>query len=121
MGYSDPDFTIRREACMPPTTAGATTEGSKFRSFQKMRLKKAHAAVVVAGTATTHAYTIKNGTTSVGLITLSTNVAGVEVSSGVINSTVEAMDQVSATSGADATGTAQIVYEFEVLPDAVKS
>lgn len=121
MAYDNPDYTIRREHCSPPTTAGATTEGSKFQHFQAIRLKKAHAIVITAGTATTHAYTIKNGTTSVGLITLSTSAAGVVASSGAIDSTVTSMAKVSATSGADATGVAQIVYEFEVTPDAVES
>ena len=47
--YSDPNYAVRREYCSPPTTAGATTEGAKFRSFQKMKLKKVHAAVIVCG------------------------------------------------------------------------
>ena len=121
MAYDDPDFTVRREACMPPTTAGATTEGAKFRAFQKFRLKKVHAAVITAGTATTHGYDVYHGTTSIGTIALSTSAAGVTASSAALNRTVGSLEQVSVKSLADATGVAQIVYEFEMLPDAVQS
>lgn len=119
--YSDPNYAVRREFCTPPTTAGATTEGAKFRSFQKMLLKKVHAAVIVAGTATTHGYNVFNGTTSIGTIALSTSGTNITASSALLNSEVAALGQVSVKSLADATGTAQIVYEFEVQPDAVQS
>lgn len=121
MGYSDPNFTIRREACMPPTTAGATTEGSKFRSFQKARLVKAHATVITAGTNAGHGYTIRHGTTSIGTISLGTSAADTDASSGLLNRELASMDQISAVSLVDATGVAQIVYELEILPDAVQS
>lgn len=119
--YSDANAVIRREHCAPPTTAGATTEGAKFRSFQKMRLKAAHAVVVTAGTATTHGYDIYHGTTSIGTIALSTSAAGVTASSAALNRTVASLEQVSVKSLADETGVAQIVYEYEVLPDAVQT
>ena len=120
MGYADPNFTVRREA-QAITTAGATTEGAKFRSFQAMRLKKVHAAVITAGTATTHGYNVFHGTTSIGAIALSTSVAGVVASSAVLDRTVASMEQVSVKSLADATGVSQIVFEYEVTPDAVVS
>lgn len=55
MSYADANFTITREAIFT-TTAGATTEGAKFRSFQRAKLKKVHAAVLVAGTNAGHGY-----------------------------------------------------------------
>lgn len=119
--YSDPNCTIRREYCAPPTTAGATTEGAKFRSFQKMRLKAAHAVVITAGTATTHGYDVYHGTTSIGTIALSTSAAGVAASSATLDRPVASLEQVSVKSLADATGVAQIVYEFEVVSDAVQT
>lgn len=121
MAYDDPDFTIRREHCCPPTTAGATTEGAKFRQYQKFLLKRAHAAVITAGTATTHGYDVYVGTTSVGTIALGTSGTNVSASSAVLNQSVSALQQVSVKSLADATGVAQIVYEFETQPDAVQS
>ncbi len=119
--YNDPNRVIRREYCAPPTTAGATTEGAKFRSFQAMRLKKVHAAVITAGTATAHGYDVYHGTSSIGTISLGTSAAGVEASSGLLNRDVESLDQISVKSLADATGVAQIVYEFHVRDDAVQT
>lgn len=120
MAYDDPEFTIRREAAAI-TTAGATTEGAKFRSFQKMRLKKVHAAVITAGTATTHGYDVYHGTASIGTIALSTSTAGVTASSALLDETVGSLEQVSVKSLADATGVAHIVYEYEVTTDSVQS
>lgn len=116
--YNDPSVLLRREYCAPPTTAGATTEGAKFRSFQAIRLKKVHATVITAGTATTHGYDVYHGTTSIGTIALSTSAAGVDASSALLNRDVESMDQLSVKSLADAAGVAQIVYEFQVREDA---
>lgn len=119
--YADPQLNITREYCAPPTTAGATTEGSKFRHFQAIKLKKAHAVVITAGTATTHGYDIYHGTTSIGTIALSTSAAGVVAHSATLNRDVASMEQVSAKSLADAAGVAQIVYEFDLSPDAVET
>jgi hypothetical protein len=124
MSYSDPNHTVRREHFAGATTAGATTTGLKFRSFQAMRLKNVHVAVLVAGTATTHKLDVMKGTTSVGTIALSTNTAGYTASAdtsgpGLDVDFASLTDELSVKSGADATGTAQVIYEFEVLPSAV--
>lgn len=119
--YSEGNSSVRREHCCPPTTAGATTEGSKFRQFQKFKLKAAHVVVVTAGTATTHGYDIYHGTTSIGTIALSTSTAGTVGHSATLNEVVASMEQVSAKSLADATGVGQIVYEYEVLHDAAQT
>lgn len=121
MAYSDANYAVRREHCTPPTTAGATTNGGKFRSFQKILLKKVHAAVVTAGTNAGHGYNVFNGTTSIGSISLGTSGTNVTASSGLLNSEVASMGQLSVTSLVDATGVAQIVYEFEVQHDAVQT
>jgi len=122
MSYDSPDYLIRREQSMAPTTAGATTEGAKFRSFQAMKLKKVHAAVITAGTHADHGYDVYvNGTTSVGTISLGTAAAKALASSALLDLNVATMDQVSVKSLADVVGVAQIVYEFEVRPDAVES
>lgn len=119
--YSEANATIRREHCCPPTTAGATTEGSKFRQFQKFRLKAAHAVVVTAGTNAGHGYDIYHGTTSIGTIALGTAAAGSTGSSGTLDRAVASLEQVSAKSLVDATGVAQIVYEYETASDAVQT
>lgn len=120
MPYDDPDFQIRREADRI-TIAGATTEGAKFRSFQAMRLKKVHATVITAGTATTHGYDVYHGTTSIGTIALSTSTAGANASSALLDRAVPSREQVSVKSLADAVGVAHIVYEYEITSDAVQS
>src|SRR4051812_29879009 len=111
--YSGANARVRREASLL-ATAGATTEMCKFRNFQRVKLKAVHAAVVTAGTATTHGYNVFHGTTSIGTIALSTSVAGAVAHSATLNEVVESMEQISVKSLADATGVAQIVYEFEV-------
>lgn len=120
MGYSDPNFTVRREDCGAAGGA-ATTEYNKFATFQKKRLKKVHALVTLAGTATAHKFDVYHGTTSIGTIALSTSTAGSVGHSGLLDRTVDTMEQISVKSGADAVGTALIVYEYEVTPDAVLS
>lgn len=120
MGYSDPNFTIRREA-QAITTAGATTEGAKFRAFQAFKLKKVHVAVITAGTAAGHGYDVYHGTTSVGTIPVGTAAAGAVAHSALLDLAVGSMEQVSVKSLVDTVGVAQVVYEFEVTPDAVAS
>lgn len=121
MSYDSPDYTINREYFAGESTAGATTESLKFRVFQKAVLKKVHAVVTVAGTATTHKLDVMHGTTSIGVITLSTSTAGVSASSALLNRDVPSLEQVSVKTGADATGKAHVVYEYEVASDAVSS
>lgn len=120
MAYDSPDYLIRRES-NNIAPAGATTESAKFRHFQAIRLKKAHAAVITAGTAAGHGYDVFHGTSSIGTIALGTSAAGVTVSSPLLDRIVGSLNQVSVKSLADATGSAHIVYEFEVTPDAVES
>lgn len=120
MAYDSPNSVIRRENSQI-TVAGATTEGAKYRHFQQIKLKAVHAAVITAGTATTHGYDVYRGTTSVGTIALGTSTAGATADSATLNLTVTTMQQISVKSLADATGVAHIVYEFEVLPDAVQT
>lgn len=117
MAYDAPNYAVRREHCCPPTTAGATTKGSKFAQFQAFRLKRAHARVMTAGTNAGHGYDIYVGTTSVGTISLGTSGTNVTASSGTLTNTVTSLQEVSANSLVDATGVAQIIYEYEMLHD----
>lgn len=126
MSYDAPNYNVRQEYFAGEAGGGATTEYCKFRRFQKSRLKKVHASVTTAGTATAHGFDVYQGTTSIGTIALSTTAAAgaagaVSASSGLLDVTIAAGQQVSVKSLADATGKAHIVYEFETLPDAVQS
>ena len=115
--YDHPHYTVRREHSIR-ATAGATTEFGIRRQWNPVKLKAAHAVVLVAGTATTHGYDIFNGTDSVGTISLGTSTAGSIASSVTLNSEVLANDTISIKSLADATGTADVVLEYEVSPGA---
>jgi len=126
MPYDDPDFSIRRENFAGEAGGGTTTEYAKFRVFQASRLKKVHAFITTAGTATTHAINVYHGTTSIGAIALSTSTANANALGGVSSSALldrvlAAGDQISVKTGADAVGKAHIIYEYEVTPDAVQS
>lgn len=121
MSYDEGNFTIRREENAGVAGGGSTTEYAKFRHFQKMRLKAVHVAVETAGTNTGHGLGIYHGTSSIGAIALSTNAAGYTASSAVLDETVDSLEQVSVKTLVDATGLARVIYEYEVLPDAVQS
>lgn len=120
--YDSPNATVRREATGQTEAGGAaTTEYAKFASFQKMKLKKAHALITTAGTVTGHGFDVYSGTSSLGSILCGTEAALTNASSDALDTAVAAMGQVSVKSLADTAGKAIIVYEFEVDHDAVKS
>lgn len=119
--YSDANQVVRREANIGEVGGAATTAYGKFRHFQRLKLKRVHAVVTVAGTNAAHKVDVYHGTTSIGTIALGTAVAETRVSSAILNEIVESLEEVSVKTGADATGKAHIVYEHEVLWDAVQT
>lgn len=121
MSYDSPNSTVRREHHQ--TSVAGNGAIAYFRQFQKMRLRAVHAAVKVAGTSNSpgHALTVKHGTTALGTFALGTSAQGVTSSIQSLDRTVEALGQLSVTNGTDATGTAEVIWEFETLPDAVQS
>jgi hypothetical protein len=126
MSYDSAAYNVRREYFAGEAGGGATTEYAKFRVFQASRLKKVHAFITTAGTATTHGFNVFHGTTSIGTIALSTatanaNALGGANSSALLDRALAAGDQVSVKSLADAAGKAHLIYEYEVTPDAVQS
>lgn len=125
MGYADPNSQVRRENFAGEAGGAATTEYSKFRSFQRMKLKNVHAVVTVAGTAAGHKLDVFHGTTSVASISLGTSAAGATAKADGagpgLDIIVESLAQLSVKTGADATGKAHVVYEYEVLHDAVQT
>lgn len=121
MAYDDPNFHVRREHFAGESGGAATTEYGKFRVFQKSRLKKVHAVVTTAGTATTHALDIYHGTDSIGSIAISTATAGSQFSSVLLDHELDALSQISVKTKADAAGKNHVIYEYEVASDAVES
>lgn len=120
--YSEPNCAVRREAAFI-TIAGATTEGAKFRSFQKMLLKKVHFCVITAGGGAGHGYRAYRGTTALGAAdtVLGTAAAGNVFGTATLNEPIASMEQISVKSLSDATGVAHVVYEYEVVTDSVKT
>jgi len=118
--YDHPNATVLREVALGNLTGVASGQMGKFRMFQKQKLKKVHACVQVAGTATAAGVDIYVGTTSVGAITFGTNTAGTELSSGAIDATVSDNESIRLMGLA---GSATLVGSFtmltQVLPDAV--
>lgn len=117
--YDHPNVITTREVHQTTVAGNATIK--YFRHYQKIRLKGVHAAVNVAGTATTNTFVIKSGTTALGTFALSTSTQGVTSSIDVANTDVAALGELSITGGADTVGVADIIWEFEVLPDAVRT
>lgn len=120
-GYTEPNATVRREFFGGEAGGAATTSYSKFRSFQKGRLKRVYAVVTVAGTNAGHKLDVFHGTTSIGTIALGVSAVGVTASSAILNEELLSLDQISVKSGADITGKAEVVYEYHVHHDAVKT
>lgn len=118
-GYDDPNFNIRRERFNAAMGGAATTEYAKFRSFQAARLKKVHAVVTTAGTATGHGFDVYKGTTSIGTIALGTATAGSIATSATLNAAMASLEQISVKSLADIVGKADVIFEYEVTPDSV--
>lgn len=119
MSYDTPNATVRREWFLN-CPAGASAE-VKFRTFQKAVLKKVHAVAVTAGTTAGHILTVYNGTTSIAAITLGTSAAGATASTGLLDSAIGALGQISVKNGTDATGASHAILEYEILHDATKS
>lgn len=120
--YTDATVQVRREACMAVEAGGAaTTEYAKFRSFSKWKLRKVHAVVTVAGTNAGHGLDIYSGTTSIGTIAIGTATAGAQFSSAALNADVLSLNQASVKTLVDATGKAQVVFEYDFAADSVQS
>ncbi len=119
--YDHPNCTVRREVSAYGA-AGANGTYAQYMPYQKMRLVAAHFKVVVAGTSagSGHGFTVRNGTTSIGAIALNTETAGV-TTSVTLGDTIDSFETLNALGGTDATGAAQITWEYEVLPDALQS
>lgn len=119
--YDDPNNTIRREYFSRQLGAASATEYHPFRSWQKCRLVAAHYTVVTAGTAAGRSFQVYHDDSAIGSVSLGTAVAGVTVSITGLARTIASLEKVHAQFDLGAVGGGDIVYEFEVLPDAVLS
>lgn len=119
--YDDPNNTIRREYFSRQLGAASATEYHPFRSWQKCRLIAAHYTVVTAGTAAARMFQVYHDGTVLSSVSLGTAVAGVTVSLTGLARTVGSLTAVTTQFDLGAVGGGDVIYEFEVLPDAVLS
>ena len=121
MSYDHPAY-LAPVTSSHTSVAGATTNGARFAAYTAMIAKSVTLYSLVAGTATTHGYTINKlsgtTTTSIGVTTLGTATIGT-VTNVTLGSTALAQgDTLLLTSLADATGTVVAAYELLVTPGA---
>lgn len=130
--YDHPNVIVTRET-RRATAVGATAV-TRFNLYQRARLKAVHFFPDVLGTSDTFTQTIRTivgtVTTSVGISTMGTAAVGVVANAirvlvGAANSPpgldLGADAQVTITNAVDATGVTEVVLEYEVLPDAVRT
>ena len=77
------------------------------------KLRNVRISVRTAGTTTTHAYTVRKGTTSLGAATLGSSAADYSVTTGDLNTTFAAGDVFNILKSDDATGVAAACLEIQ--------
>lgn len=116
--YDHPSYLTRQALCLGLTTAG--NGGTSLRkSFPNdMRIRNISATVQTAGTSASpgHALTVRNGTTSIGLLALGTATQNGTVTSGDLNFTLPKGSVLNFLNGTDATGVADVVVEAHLDP-----
>ena len=114
--YNHPNSTTTREAYTGVTPAGATTESSRFCSFQKATMRNVAFRVETAGAAG-HGYGIYLDGVLKATQVIDAAVAGT-VFVKAVEFTVPRMGVVTVRSLTDAVGTADVVYVYTVDHDA---
>lgn len=115
--YDNPKYLARHSSQLNCVAGTADTLAAKFLAFTAMKIKSITANVNTAGTAAGAAYTIYQGTTSVGALSMGTSAAAASVSNGIsADITLAAGEYVSlhriATYGAVMAAAVQIEWEF---------
>lgn len=118
--YDHPAYTVPQIVNMGELAAGANANKVRFVAWAAMIVKSVSFMVTVAGTATTHIYTIykQSGTTStsIGAVTLTTNTNGYATNVNMSNAAIAAGEAMFISSGADATGAAAATAEVILSP-----
>ena len=112
--YDHPSYITRQQIALGRTTAGASGVSIQAAFPSAMRLRTVTASVVTAGTTASAAsgFIIKSGTTALGTISLSTNIAGVVASLADVNAIIPTGTVLSVTNGADATVVGYLTAEM---------
>jgi hypothetical protein len=117
--YNHPAYLARMNVTAISVAGASGTSGHLAFPFA-VRLRNAVATVKTAGTSagTGHKLDIYVGTASVGTIALNTLTAGQNGTTGDMNTLVPQGTVVALKNGTDATGVAQIMYEYHIDPAA---
>jgi hypothetical protein len=122
--YDHPSYLTRQQIHLGATTAAATGTSCRMAPISNLRIRNVLATVQTAGTFTggTAGFAVYVNTTSLGTITLSTNLAGYTGSSGDLNTTLTAgtgnANQFYVICNGDATLVARLTLEAYLDPSA---
>lgn len=115
VSYDDPNTQVRHEANETITGASARVA---FTSKQDRSLKAIHGYVVVAGTGTDLRLEVMNGTSSLGVLALSTSAIGTTTSLALSGTQLGTLGVLSVLNASDATGVVALSLEYEVDKDS---
>lgn len=110
--YDHPSYLVRSLMALGQAVAGASGTYAQFIAPFNMQLRNLTAVVVVAGTSATNTLTVRQGTTSIGLLTLADSAAGFEATSGDLNVTLTQGNVFNLLGGTDATGVTNVMLEW---------
>lgn len=113
--YDHPAYLVRQLMYFEGA-ASASGTNAQMEAPIDFTIRNVRGVVVTAGTTSTHAYTIRKGTTSLGSISLGTSAAGVSATSGDLNAALTAGDEFNILKSDDATGVAHFAMEVEIPP-----
>ena len=124
--YDHPNVIVRREFSMH--VLAALNNLQYFRTFQTAKLFGVHGKVVIAGTSAANTSGVRvdlvgTSTTSIGTIDFGTNSVDhtTSVTFGVGTQTMIAGGGINIVKRTDAVLVANVVLEYEVLPEAAQS
>lgn len=112
--YDHPNYIIRRLIAIGGGGAAASIVAAAFSAPVALKVHRVGAVAKVAGTSSTNTYTVREGTTSIGLLTLADSAALFVNTADLGGVTVEAGNVLNFLKGTDATGTADFWVEAAV-------
>jgi hypothetical protein len=111
--YDDTNYTVRRLTHVAGHGPTASVVQAAVFSPVDMLVHRVGGIAAIAGTTATNTYTVRNGTTSVGLITLADS-AALFTNTAEVDVTVTAGTSLNFLKGTDATGVADFFVEYSI-------
>ncbi len=118
--YSDPRYDVAGKLSLgrlTPTVNGAADEViARFRAFTKIKVQEIRACVMVAGKASTSAFGVYKGTSSIGSVVIGTSAAGSVVDASLTDTDFETTDDlVLKNAVATDTGSAFVFVQYQEM------